>query len=115
MAQPGKRMRSSHRPGPATTVLCLTAVAGSGTLILAFPLLTGQPPAVALGLGIAIPVLILGLLLAPGATRSRSKVAIGGCHNAAALLLKNPENPAPSQAATDLPAQLPASGQTTAK
>lgn len=102
--------------GPVTNRLRRTVVAGSGTLIVAFALLTGQPSAVALGLGIAIPLLILGLLLAPGATQSRSKVAIGGgCHNAAAHLLKRPENLASSQAATHLPAQLPASGQATAK
>lgn len=90
-------------------------VAGSGTLILALLLLTVHPSAAALAVVIATPVLILGLLFTYGARRPLSRVAIGGCHNAATLILRNSDSAPPGQAATNFPSKLPTSGAATRK
>lgn len=82
-------------PRPSQHRLPIPVVAGSGTLIVAFPLLTGQPPAVNLGLGIVASVLILTLMFVLGARRSGIDPAVGGCHHSAALILGNSPSPAP--------------------
>lgn len=101
-------MRSTLRPGRHS--LRLTVVAGLGTLVTAILLLTTQFTAVARVLGIAGPVLVLGVLFVLGTRRSRTSVAIDDCHNAATLLLQESETSAPRQDGTDLPRSSPTAG-----
>ena len=81
--------------------------AGSGALMVALPLLAGDSPALALVMGIAGLVLILGLLFALGTRRPSATPGSGGCHAATAVLLQDAQGPPPASISTDHPAQLP--------
>jgi hypothetical protein len=65
--------------------------------------------------GVAGLVLALGVLLVLGTKRSRTSIAIGDCHNAAALLLQEPDPSASHRAPEDLPTQLLDGGHGSAK
>jgi hypothetical protein len=67
----------------------LMVLAGSGALMVALPLLADDSPAAVLVVGIAGPVLILGLLFALGPRPRSGTPGSGGCHAAAAMLLQD--------------------------
>jgi len=84
-------MTSPRQPGQHR--YRLTVLAGAGTLMIAIPFVAGHASAAALAAGIAVPVLILGLLFVLGARRRRRAPAGGGCHAMTAVLLQDPQSP----------------------
>jgi hypothetical protein len=90
-------------------------MAGLGTLITTILLVTTQFSDIARAFGVAVLMLLLGALFVLGTRRSRTSVAVGGCHSAAALLLHEPESSTSHRAHTDLPVPLTDGGEDSAK